>query len=288
MLYGSDLLVLHSGWVVHNVVAARAARAAGVPYLLEPRGAYDRQILSRNRLRKKVWWALLERRVAAGAAGIHLFFDSEREHLRDLGYRGGVVVAPNGVEPRDDVHWEGGDHLVWLGRFDPEHKGLDLLVRAVGLIPHLDRPTLRLYGPDWRGQKAAVWGLIDGLGLKDWVQICPPVYGAAKWDVLRRARGFVYPSRWEGFGIALAEAINIGAPALVTAYPLGRFLAERDAAFFAEATVEGLAAGLVTLSSSPRRQEIGRNGARVVREELTWDHTARSWLDQVSELGVGR
>ena len=287
VLEGSDLVVLHSGWVLHNVLAARAARSVGVPYLLEPRGAYDAQILSRRSFRKKVWWRLFEKQLTTGAVAIHAFFESERTHLRAMGYHGDVVVAPNGVEPRDDVAWEGGDDVVWLGRFDPEHKGLDLLVRGLALIAPADRPTLRLYGPDWRGQKATVALLIEELGLQDWIQICPPVYGADKWEVLRRARGFVYPSRWEGFGIALAEAINIGVPALVTPYPLGRFLAERDAVFMADATAESLAAGLVTLTSSARREEIGRTGARVVREELGWDRTARSWLAQLTSLGVG-
>ncbi len=118
------------------------------------------------------------------------------------------------------------------------------------------------------------------------MEVCPPVYGPAKTNVLRNARGFVYPSRWEGFGIALAEAIAIGAPSLVTPYPLGRFLADRDAAFMAQLTPESLAEGLLTLTRSARREEVGQNGARVVRQELTWEHAANTWLDQVGALGI--
>lgn len=286
LLDDTDLLVLHSAWVSHNVRAAGIARAKGVPYLLEPRGAYDPHIVARRRTAKRVWWTVAEKQLVEGALAVHLFFESEREHLVALGYRGDVVVAPNGVEQRSDMTWEGGEDVVWLGRFDPVHKGLDVLLEALALIDPAERPRVRMYGPDWRGQKAKVAERIAELGLEAHAQVRAPVYGTDKWDVLRRAHGFVYPSRWEGFGIALAEAVTIGTPSLVTTYPLGRFLAERDAVFIAELTPDSLAEGLLALTGSPRRQEVGRNGARVVREELTWEHSARTWLSQVRDLGV--
>ena len=36
-----DLLVLHEGWVANNLVAAAAARRAGVPYVVMPHGVYE-------------------------------------------------------------------------------------------------------------------------------------------------------------------------------------------------------------------------------------------------------
>ena len=54
--------------------------------------------------------------------------------------------------------WDGGSggYVLWLGRFDPEHKGLDLLLQALALLPSRERPTLRIHGPDWRGRKQKV------------------------------------------------------------------------------------------------------------------------------------
>ena len=60
LLRDADLLVLHSGWVLHNNWAAAAADRAGVAYLLEPRGAYDPHIVHRRRSAKRAWWTLLE------------------------------------------------------------------------------------------------------------------------------------------------------------------------------------------------------------------------------------
>ena len=282
-----DVLVLHSGWVLYNTIAARAARSVGVPYVVEPRGAYDPHITRRRSLAKRLWWKLFERRLLERSLAVHVFFDSEIDHLRSLGYRGPVVIAPNGVEAVDHVSWQGGADIVWLGRFDPEHKGLDLLLDALALIDPDERPRLRLHGPDWRGQKAKFVESVQAKDLGRWVIVAEPVYAEAKWEALSNARGFVYPSKWEGFGISLAEAVSIGCPALVTPYPFGKFLAQRDAAFLAPSEAHGLARGLVELATSERAAEVGSNGARVVREELSWLDVAGRWLEQVEGLPRG-
>jgi glycosyltransferase involved in cell wall biosynthesis len=285
VMRGADLLVLHSAWALHNIHAAAIARQLGVPYLLEPRGAYDPNILRRKRIVKRVWWIAWERSLVTRAHPIHVFFDEERPHIAALGYRGALVRAPNGIEPPAGAAWDGGsgEHILWLGRFDPEHKGIDLLVRAVRLVPAEQRPRLRLHGPDFRGGKERIRRLVHTLALEPWVTVGDALYGRAKWDLLSRASGFVYPSRWEGFGNSVAEAVAMGVPTLVTPYPLGRFLAARGGAILAEATPEGLARGLRALGAS-QAAGTAREGARIMRDEMSWDAVARSWLTQTEAL----
>jgi glycosyltransferase involved in cell wall biosynthesis len=282
---GADLLVLHSAWALHNIRAAAVARKLGVPYLLEPRGAYDPHILHRRRLAKRIWWLAWERALVTHARAIHVFFDEERPHIAALGYRGALVRAPNGIEPPEGVAWDGGSgrYILWLGRFDPEHKGIDMLLDAVRLIPAEERPRLRLHGPEFRGGKERIRHLVHALGLEPWVRIGEPVYGQDKWELLTRASGFVYPSRWEGFGNSVAEAVSIGVPTLVTPYPLGRYLSSHGGAIIAERTPEGLAHGLQSLLT-PQAADVAREGARIMRTEMSWDTVARSWLAQAEAL----
>lgn len=285
VLSKADVLVCNSAWTAHNVAAGRAARRAGVPYVLAPRGAYDPRIRQRRRLVKDAWWTLLERRLVARAGAVHVFFAEERAHLAALGYRGDVLIAPNGVTVPDGAAWDGGSggYVLYMGRFDPEHKGLDLLVRAAATLPAGTIPPVRLHGPDWRGGKEAVRDLVADLGATDRVLIGDAVYGDEKWDLLRAARAFVYPSRWEGFGNSTAEAAALGVPTLVTPYPLGKHLARNGGAVLSDADVPALRAGLQRVCS-PEAAQLGERAAQVVREELTWEAVARCWLTQLGDL----
>jgi glycosyltransferase involved in cell wall biosynthesis len=286
---GNDLAIFHSAWVVHNVMAGAVARRAGVPYILAPRGAYDPHIVRRKRLFKLAWWTAFEKKLVHEARAMHLFFESERSDMEALGYSGPWLVAPNGVEPPDDVHWDGGSggYVLWMGRFDPEHKGLDLLLAGMARMSPSSRPPLRLVGPDWRGRKKGVAALIDRLGLGDSVTVEAPVYGRDKWDLLSAAKGFVYPSRWEGFGNSVAEAVSVGVPTLTTGYPLGRYLAAQGGGFLAETSATGLADGLDRLSSSEAGQ-VAATGSALVRSAMSWENVTAVWRRQLLELGGAR
>jgi glycosyltransferase involved in cell wall biosynthesis len=285
VLDGADLLVLHSAWTLHNARAGAIARRLGVPYVLEPRGAYDPGIVGRRPLLKRAWWTLLERPLVMAAAAIHVFFDDEVDHLRRLGWSGPVIVAPNGVGIPDGVAWDGGSggYVLWIGRYDPEHKGLTALLGAMALLSAAERPRLLLRGPDWRGGKERTVAMVDALGLGRWVEVGEPVYGAEKWGLIERAEAFVYPSRWEAFGNSTAEAVAAGVPTLATPYPLGCFLAARGAAVLAGRTPAELAEGLRRVRA-PEARETGRRGARIAREELSWDRVSQRWLEQARAL----
>jgi glycosyltransferase involved in cell wall biosynthesis len=279
----ADLVVLHSGWTLHNARAAAVARSLGVPYLLEPRGAYDPHIVARHRFRKRAWWHLAEKSVVRGAAAIHAFFDDELAHIEQIGYRGPVVVAPNGVNTPATPQWEGGGgYLLWLGRFDPEHKGLDLLIEAVASLPPDRRPTIRLNGPDWSGGKAVAERLIRARGLERWVLVGPAVYGETKTRMLREASGFLYPSRWDACPNAVLESVAMGVPTLCTPYPLGVALGSRGAALVVPATPAGLVDGLQSLGDPDTVRRMSAVGHEVCATDFRWDAVAAQWLEQVA------
>lgn len=285
VLRGADLLVVHSGWTAHGTWATRQARSLGIPYVLEPRGAYDPHIVQRHNPWRRLWWAAAERSLVRRAAAIHVFYESERSNLEAIGYPGPLVVAPNGVDAPAQPPWTGGGgYLLFLGRFDPQHKGLDLLVRAVAGLPPADRPVVRLCGPDRRRGRAAVARLVDELALGQWITIEPAVYGEPKRALLVAADGFVYPSRWDACPNAVLEAVSLGVPTLCTPYPLGVDLAGRGGAMLAEADPSGLAAGLAAFGDRRRAAAVGAAGAAAVRADFAWAGVAQRWLSQVRAI----
>src|SRR6202034_1890087 len=81
-----DLAHLHSVFLWPTAAAARAAKRAGVPYLVAPRGMLVGELLRRRgRLRKELWIRLVERRTLERASALHVTSDLEAEEIRRLG-----------------------------------------------------------------------------------------------------------------------------------------------------------------------------------------------------------
>jgi glycosyltransferase involved in cell wall biosynthesis len=281
----SDVLVIHGGWTAWTLSAARQATAYGVPYVVTTHGVYYPQTLQRRTYVKKLWNHLLERRHLDRALALHLFFVDEADGLRQLGISASTIVAPNGVPIHGGVRWDGGTggYLLWLGRFDPQVKGLDLLLRSLLLFPEEARPPLRLHGPEFRGNRERLTQLAGDLELTKWVSIGDAVYGEEKWRLMAQAAGFVYPSRWDASPMAVAEAIGVGIPTLVADYPLGRLLASEGAALLCERSPRRIADGIQGLLSE-EAAALSARAEEVARGRLSWGEVATSWITQVDRL----
>lgn len=283
-LSSADVLEVTSCWVAGKLLASHRSRSLGVPYIVNPQGALHPRVLARHSMRKRLWASGLEMPHLRRAFAIHVLYEDEREHLARLGIERPLVVAPNGIDPPSEKVWRGeGRYLLWIGRYDVECKGLDLLVQALALLPDGDRPELRLRGVDHKGGRRALERLSFQLGLERWVSIGGPIYGSEKRELLAGAAGFVYPSRWEAGGISALEAVALGVPTLTTRFPCGALLAEHEAAIAVDASPQALARGLRALLSGSG-ERLSQQGFELARRLFSWPEIASSWLRQVEEL----
>jgi poly(glycerol-phosphate) alpha-glucosyltransferase len=106
--------------------------------------------------------------------------------------------------------------FTFLGRLDVATKGLDYLVEAFAKVAAENECFLVLVGPDLRGGRRFLELLAGRLNCERRIRFLGPQYGDNKWRALKLADAFVSPSRWDGFGIAQAEAIGFGVPTLVS------------------------------------------------------------------------
>ncbi|WP_235562008.1 glycosyltransferase [Marmoricola sp. Leaf446] len=163
------------------------------------------------------------------------------------------------------------DVVLWFGRIDVRHKGLDLLLEALALVPPSGRPHMRLAGYDYQGGHKQLTELIDRLGLHAWVDVTGPILGEAKQSALANAGVYVHPSRWECHSIALLEALASGVPALVgRGAHISALLDDTGAAMIVDGTVEAWADALAQLPL--RDTHIDR---ALLWEKLSWDRAVQ-------------
>jgi glycosyltransferase involved in cell wall biosynthesis len=212
---------LHSVFTPPNALLARRLR---VPYVVSPHGGYAPASLRRGTARKAVYSLLVERRLAGGAALRVALTDVEARDLVAFGAGGPIVVIPNGVEPPSDdgdpaaLRRELGldpRHrlLLFVGRLDVVHKGLDDLVRGVSAAPGW---CLVLVGSDFRGGGDQLRRLSRTLGSEARLVLGGPRHGRALHDAYAAADCLALMSRWEGLPLALLEALSHGLPAIVS------------------------------------------------------------------------
>jgi glycosyltransferase involved in cell wall biosynthesis len=268
-----DVAHVHAMFLWPTLAACRAARAAGVPHVLAPRGMLAEELFrQRGRLRKRLWVALFDRANVERADAVHVTSEAEAIALRQLGLAPAhVEVVPNGIEPapagagvarRDDV-------VLYLGRLHPI-KGLERLVDAVAEVPGCE---LWLAGNDEGGHRARLEQLVAAHGLGARVRFLGPVGDEAKHELYRQAAVFVLPSLSESFGNAALEAMAHGCPVVVTpGVGLARPIREAGAGRVCPA--ESLAGALRELLADPaRRRAFAERGLQLV-SGYSWDAVA--------------
>jgi len=114
-----------------------------------------------------------------------------------------------GANPEDDVP---GDAHVLLAVCRLEHqKGIDVAVRALPAI-RVRHPSAQLVVLGEGAQRAELEQLAESLGVP--AHFPGRVPDVAAW--LARAHLLVHPARWEGFGLALLEAMLASLPVVAT------------------------------------------------------------------------
>jgi glycogen(starch) synthase len=190
----------------------------------------------------------------------------------------------------------GRPRVTFLGRFEPR-KGPDLLLRAA--------PTVLAEVPDARfafvgrdattpgGTASADWLRREaaGLGIADAVEIREEFGREAVMRALRETTVCAFPSRWESFGYAMAEAQGAGRPVVVSSIPALRALVDDGATgAIASPTDPGTwAPPLIKLLRDPARASaVGQAGAarlarisdpsRIADETLSvYEHARERW-----------
>ena len=180
-----------------------------------------------------------------------------------------IVVTPNGVDPAfrvSDKLLQGvGSYVLFVGAIQERKNPLAALeaARAVGL-------PLVVVGPEKEPRLAEALRA-GGADLRGYVE------KEELADLYRRAAALVLPSRYEGFGLPVLEAMACGTPVVAAPDPALVEVAG-DAALFADPP---LAEALqVAIASRDRLAAAGLERARA----FSWEETGRRTLEVYREL----
>lgn len=160
------------------------------------------------------------------------------------------------------------------------HKNLENLLRAFARA----RCSLKLVLAGMRGFHAKpVEALIGDLDLRGRVRITGWLPREELLDLYRGAQAFVYPSRFEGFGMPVLEALAAGLPVACSDIPPLREVAGDAALYFDPLKVEEMT-GAIERIAEAQPPAAGRERAR----EFTWRRAAEEVVAALVQASTGK
>jgi glycosyltransferase involved in cell wall biosynthesis len=292
----ADIVHVHTLWSPLNVSARYACRKYDRPYVLMPHGMLDPYSLSVKALKKSIYLQFFERRNMACAQRM-IYTTSEEERLAGLA---GLPLPLGELVPlgarassasTEDLRpyflarypqAEGKRRLLFLGRLHPK-KGIDRILNCLQDVRQSIPNVLLIVAGDGEAQYTRhIRQLVSSLALDDHVLFAGHLDGELKWASFAAAELFLLPSRQENFAIAVAEAMQMGVPVVITdkvnTWPYvkeagaGLVLADRDIDVLLPRAIETL------LMDDATRLRMTVEGSRYARDRLTWNASAQKLL----------
>jgi glycosyltransferase involved in cell wall biosynthesis len=288
-----DIAHIHALFSPVSTAAATVCRRKKLPYLLRPLGTLDPADLLKKRHLKKIYAVLLEKPNLAGAAGVHFTSEQECQISERFGIHTQDYVVPLGVNLLKSLPEKGkishqlgipnqAPLILFMSRIDPK-KGLDLLLPALetllkkGIDFHFVLAGSNPQDPSYETQ---IQQQIQGSVLAKHTTITGFVEGEVKLGLLQDADLFVLPSYYENFGIAVAEAMAVGTPVVISdQVHIWETVEKETAGWVTPCNVTDLSQTLqIALQNPHERLKRGKNAFSLMIEQYSWDAIAQKMI----------
>ncbi|MBI4683271.1 MAG: glycosyltransferase, partial [Nitrospirae bacterium] len=219
----------------------------------------------------------------------HATSQQEADEIRAIYKDSRIFCIPNGVDIKEFKDFSLLTSKEYMKRFvnnDMECKGIivsmarlhkvkgfDVLIDAFKII--IDRfpeAVLLIAGQD-SGERDTLLKQIKRLHLEDKVFLIGQINGRDKTDFLANADVFVLPSHNENFGIACAEALAAGTPAVASRNTPWSDIEQLNCGLWVDNTPDELSKAIMIIIESDYRK-MGKMGREYIFDKFNWKNIA--------------
>jgi glycosyltransferase involved in cell wall biosynthesis len=205
-----------------------------------------------------------------------------------LGISSAFLAAEDADRERSvlESHSVPSPYILLVGAADPK-KNLDRFMGAYILFHQRrsgDVPHLVLVGKEAWGGFESIREAIDQSGIRSHIHFTGYIDQSDLPGLYRNASLFVFPSRFEGFGLPLVEAMTSGAACLVSDIPVFHELGGNCVEYFDPLSHEEMAVRLDEVLHDSDRLTNMRECSRERGRSYVWEETARRTIQVYEDL----
>lgn len=300
-----DMAHFHSAYVAEQSSLGKTLQAYNIPYILTPNGsltiAANKNSIIRT-VKKSIYKHLVELKLLNNAVAIHAVSPGEIPDIKKYGVKTNIFYVPNGIEISDIPKTLSKDYLqhilpqvknskklIFCGRLDIVHKGLDLLFYGFAkALKHFTSNELKLIliCQDFRGGRRALEKLSNKLGIADNIFYLDPIYGAEKHHAIASADVYIQTSRWEGLSLSILEAMACGKPCILTRETnMPEVFEQYNAGLLVKTNPDDICEKIISIFSADYDlAKMGENARKLIEDEFNWEKIAIQICENYKEL----
>lgn len=215
--YSPDITIFHSLYFTKYTKVYKILNSLNLKYYIEPHGSFMKTAQNKGKVKKMIANKLLFNNFIHNAYGY--IFLNESEMNNSIFRTENDLIIPNGIDANEyDLKKKSNKKikLFFIGRIDINHKGLDILFDNLKKLDCIDRDfEVNIYGVGNEREVEILNNYINEINNID-VSFKGPIYDEDKIKVLEENNIMILTSRYEGFPMAILEALSYGNPCIVT------------------------------------------------------------------------
>ena len=291
-----DIVHLMNHWTYQNLIAYRAVRRAGIPYVFSAMGALP--IVYRSLQIKKIYNFLYGEDIIRNAKALIGITKTECRQYASFKVDESLIHwLPNAIDleeySRQVIKGALRDRygipqekkiILFLGRLS-HIKGPDILLDGFINARHfLNDAVLVFVGPDY-DMETELRKKTSEAGMNDDVLFCGPLTGDLKRAAYADADIFVVPSRQENMSIVAVESCASGTPVAITDTCDFKEIEEFGAGRVVPVDSEAIIQAVIEMLTDPvNLKEMGDKAKEMVDRLFTWDQVGERLENLLHEI----
>lgn len=286
-----DLVVIHGVYIPFYSKIVKNLIKKEVPYIVVPHGSLSKNAQKIKPIKKVIGNLLVFNHLVNNAISIQYLSVEEKKSTvvkqkhSFIGFNGMNI----NTKIRKNTPSKTTFDLIYIGRMDPFHKGLDYLLEACNLVKdqmRKDGITLSLYGPDYKNGKEKIENIIKSHAISDIVSLNEGIFGEEKTSRLTNSDVFIQTSRFEGQPLGIMEALSYGVPVIVTpGTNMANEVLENNCGWKAEFTVDDIGKSILKAYKEKEKLKVfSDNGIEFIKNTYKWEKVAFDTVEQYKKL----